>query len=56
MKHAINIPEAAVKKTAHDDDDRLGAMTGGAESSSALGSCLTCVGTVLSGEGPAVMY
>ena len=59
MKHA-NIPEAAVKNTAH-DDDRLEAVTGGAKLSSILGPCPTFVmdsdGKVLSGEGlAAVMY
>lgn len=56
MNHA-NMPEAAVKNIAQDDDDRLEAVMGGA---STLGPCLTLVidsdGKGLSGEGSAVMY
>jgi hypothetical protein len=41
FKHA-NIPDAAAKSTAHDNDDRLDAVAGGLLSS-ALGLCLTPV-------------
>lgn len=46
MKYA-NIPEATVKNTAHDDDDRLEAVRGGAELSAAPGPSFLVLGEAL---------